>query len=142
MTPEPDLVPPVSDIAREYYRDGIPWHYEVFPPALISWVWIPISRVVAVTLFILLIFRFVVPQLRKLRYRSAGAQVGLELRLVYLERRHRKGKALSERQVRELKRLIARIDTPKVDTDKKIKNRALLLLGQQEEVVDSESKAP
>ena len=133
---------PVSDIAREYYRDGIPWHYEVFPPALISWVWIPISRVVAVTLFILLIFRFVVPQLRKLRYRSAGAQVGLELRLVYLERRHRKGKALSERQVRELKRLIARIDTPKVDTDKKIKNRALLLLGQQEEVVDSESKAP
>jgi hypothetical protein len=133
---------PVSDIARDYYRNGIPWHYEVFPPALISWVWIPISRVVAVTLFILLIFRFLVPQLKKLRYRSAGAQVGLELRLLYLEQRHRRGKALSERQVRELTRLIARIDAPKVDTDKKIKKRALLLLGKQEEVVDSEPESP
>lgn len=130
---------PVSEVARDYYRNGIPWQYEVFPSALISWMWIPISRVVAVTLTILIIFRFIVPQLRKIRFRSVGAELGLELRLAYLERQKRRGKPLSERQVRELKRLIARIDNPKVDPDKKNKERALLLLGQQEEVVDSES---
>jgi len=130
---------PVSEVARDYYRNGIPWQYEVFPSALISWMWIPISRVVAVTLTILIIFRFIVPQLRKIRFRSVGAELGLELRLAYLERQKRRGKPLSERQVRELKRLIARIDNPKVDPDKKSKMRALLLLGQQEEVVDSES---
>ena len=133
---------PVSDVARDYYRNGVPWHYEVFPPALISWLWIPISRVVAVIVFILVIFRLLVPQLKKLRYRSVGAEVGLELRLLLLERQHRRGKKLSERQVRELNRLIARIDNPKPDPDKKIKQRALVLLGKQEEAVASESKAP
>lgn len=129
---------PVSEIARDYYRDGAPWHYQVFPPTLISYVWVPISRLIAVTLLILLVFRFLVPQLRKLRYRSIGAELALELRLSHLERRHREGKPLNERQVRELERLVARIDAPKPDPDKKIKKRALLLLGHQDEVVASE----
>lgn len=129
---------PVSEIARDYYRDGAPWHYQVFPPTLISYVWVPISRLIAVTLLILLVFRYLVPQLRKLRYRSIGAELALELRLSHLERRHREGKPLNERQVRELERLVARIDAPKPDPDKKIKERALLLLGHQDEVVASE----
>ena len=130
----------VSDVARDFYRNGVPWHYEVFPPALISWLWIPISRVVAVTIFILVIFRLVVPQLKKLRFRSVGAEVALDLRLLHLERKHRKGKALTERQVRELNRLIVRIDNPKPDPDKKIKKRALFLLGRQEEVAGKQEK--
>ncbi len=130
----------VSDVARDFYRNGVPWHYEVFPPALISWLWIPISRVVAVTIFILVIFRLVVPQLKKLRFRSVGAEVALDLRLLHLERQHRKGKALTERQVRELNRLIVRIDNPKPDPDKKIKKRALFLLGKKEEVAGKQEQ--
>ena len=75
-----------------------------------------------------------------MRSRSVGAEVALDLRLLHLERQHRKGKALTESQVRELNRVIFRIDNPKPEPDKKIKKRALFLLGKQEEVAGKQEK--
>ncbi|MGA0066725.1 MAG: hypothetical protein ACO3J3_06695, partial [Candidatus Nanopelagicales bacterium] len=41
-----------SGVALDYYRSGTPFQYRIVPNSVISWVWIPLARVVAITLAI------------------------------------------------------------------------------------------
>jgi|688.fasta_scaffold55136_3 TRAP-type uncharacterized transport system substrate-binding protein len=122
---------PISAVAREYYINGIPLLYKIFPDSLIAWLWIPLARVVTVTFFIWAALRYVFPFISNLTNPS-----GISRRaLARLERRQREGKPLSRRQTQHLKRVVAAIEVRKVDPDQETMERALSLLGQTDSVV-------
>jgi TRAP-type uncharacterized transport system substrate-binding protein len=122
---------PISAVAREYYINGIPLLYKIFPDSLIAWLWIPLARVVTVTFFIWAALRYVFPFILNLTNPS-----GISRRaLARLERRQREGKPLSRRQTQHLKRVVAAIEVRKVDPDQETMERALSLLGQTDSVV-------
>ena len=122
---------PISAVAREYYINGIPLLYKVFPDSLIAWLWIPLARVVTVTFFIWAALRYVFPFISNLTNPSAISRRAL----ARLERRQREGKPLSRRQTQHLKRVVAAIEARKVDPDQETMERALSLLGQTDSVV-------
>jgi TRAP-type uncharacterized transport system substrate-binding protein len=122
---------PISAVAREYYINGIPLLYKIFPDSLIAWLWIPLARVVTVTFFIWAALRYVFPFILNLTNPS-----GISRRaLARLERRQREGKPLSRRQTQHLKRVVAAIEVRKVDPDQETMERALALLGRTDSVV-------
>lgn len=122
---------PASGVALDYYNSGVPLQYTLFPDSLISWVWVPLARVVTVTLLIWAALRFLLPLIRK----STSPSLVTLRRLSRLEKRLLEGKSLTERQRRRLERLVATIDDQSVDQNQKIKERALSLLGRTEQVV-------
>jgi len=122
---------PISGVARDYYNNGMPALYAIFPDSLIAWLWIPLARVVTVTFFIWAALRFVLPYILKLTNPSAISSRGL----ARLERRLREGKRLSRRQIHHLERVVEKIEARKVDPDQETMERALALLGRTDSVV-------
>ncbi len=122
---------PISGVARDYYNNGMPALYAIFPDSLIAWLWIPLARVVTVTFFIWAALRFVLPSILKLTNPSAISSRGL----ARLERRLREGKRLSRRQIHHLERVVEKIEARKVDPDQETMERALALLGRTDSVV-------
>jgi TRAP-type uncharacterized transport system substrate-binding protein len=57
---------PASNVALDYYKSGTPFQYNFVPDAVISWVWIPLARVFAVTLAIWFAISFAVPLIGKI----------------------------------------------------------------------------
>jgi len=122
---------PISGVARDFYSNGIPTLYKIFPDSLIAWLWIPLARVVTVTFFIWAALRFVLPYIMKVTNPSAISERGL----ARLERRLSEGKRLSRRQIHHLKRVVAKIEARKVDPEQETMERALSLLGRTDSVV-------
>jgi len=122
---------PISGVARDFYSNGLPALYAIFPDSLIAWLWIPLARVVTVTFFIWAALRFVLPYILKLTNLSAISSRGL----ARLERRLREGKRLSRRQIHHLERVVEKIEARKVDPDQVTMERALALLGRTDSVV-------
>lgn len=116
----------ISDMARDYYTDGIPTLYKIFPDALIAWLWIPLARVLTVTFLIWAALQFVIPLIFSLVSRSAISELGLDR----LERRLSEGKPLTRRQIHYLERVVAKIKEQSVDEDQVTMERALSLLGR------------
>jgi TRAP-type uncharacterized transport system substrate-binding protein len=122
---------PISGVARDYYNNGIPMLYQIFPDFLIAWLWIPLARVVTVTFFVWASLRFVFPYISNLTNPSAISSRAL----ARLERRHREGKPLSQRQIHHLERVVAKIKAQSVDPDQETMERSLSLLGVTASVV-------
>lgn len=57
---------PASGVALDYYKTGEPFQYSIAPDSFISWVWIPLARVIAVTLAIWFAISFVIPIVGKI----------------------------------------------------------------------------
>lgn len=122
---------PISGVARDYYNNGIPTIYKIFPDSFIAWLWIPLARVITVTFFIWAVIRFVLPFISRLTNRSVISRRGL----ARLERRLREGKPLNRRQIQNLERVVAKIEARKVDPDQETLERSLSLLGRTDSVV-------
>jgi len=57
---------PASAVALDYYKSGAPFQYSIVPDWVISWVWIPLARVFAITLAIWFAISIVVPLIGKI----------------------------------------------------------------------------
>ncbi len=57
---------PASAVALDYYKSGAPFQYGIVPDWVISWVWIPLARVFAITLAIWFAIGIVVPLIGKI----------------------------------------------------------------------------
>ena len=57
---------PASGVALDYYKSGAPFQYSLVPDSVISWVWIPLARVFAITLAIWFAISIVVPLIGKI----------------------------------------------------------------------------
>ncbi len=57
---------PASAVALDYYKSGAPFQYSIVPDWVISWVWIPLARVFAITLAIWFAIGIVVPLIGKI----------------------------------------------------------------------------
>ena len=115
---------PASEIARSYYEDGLPLRYAAFPRALITWVWLPLGEIITFTLVVWGVIRFVLPWIGKI----SGYMNPAAYRLSHMEQRRRDGKPLTNRQIRNLERLIARIEAQRVDRTEQTMQRAQAIL--------------
>lgn len=57
---------PASGVALDYYKSGEPFQYSIVPDWVISWVWIPLARVVAITITIWFAISIVAPLIGKI----------------------------------------------------------------------------
>jgi len=57
---------PASAVALDYYKSGAPFQYSIVPDWVVSWVWIPLARVFAITLAIWFAISIVVPLIGKI----------------------------------------------------------------------------
>ena len=115
---------PASEVARSYYLNGLPLPYAFLPRALISWVWLPLGEIIALTIAVWAFVRFALPLIR----RFIGSLNPAAHRLSHLEQRRRDGKPLTDRQIRNLERLIAQIEAERSNPTQRTLQRAQALL--------------
>lgn len=115
---------PASEMARSYYLNGLPLRYTLLPRGLISWLWIPLAEIIAFTLAVWAFIRFALPPIR----RFMGSLNPAAHRLSHLEQRRRDGKPLTDRQIRNLERLIAQIEAERSNPTQRTLQRAQALL--------------
>lgn len=123
---------PASEIASSYYQEGLPWRYAVVPRSLITWVWLPLGEIIAFTLVAWGVIRFVLPWARKISESTNPAAY----RLSHMEQRRRDGKPLTNRQIRNLERLIARMEAQRADRTEQTMQRAQAILDGEGPVGD------